>query len=169
MSVPGPGVRGTACGALPVGTREVLSARRVAVAPTRVPWRSARATDRTCPRASRRSGLHLRGPQGAEEGAGDPGAVEQPAHTYGHGFPGHDAGESACERGGCTPVLTSLPPPQLSAVTFHPSCLSLAHPAGVGTVCLLSAPCGLSCSLHPLFSLRKVALLSRSFCIQPHR
>lgn len=113
MSVPGPGVRGTACGALPVGTREVLSAHRVAVAPTRVPWRSARATDGTCPHTSRRSGLHLRGPQGAEEGAGDPGAVEQPAHTYGHGFPGHDAGESACERGGASPHLTS-PTPALS-------------------------------------------------------
>lgn len=34
MSVPGPGVRGTVCGALPVGTRVVLSARRVAIAPT---------------------------------------------------------------------------------------------------------------------------------------
>jgi hypothetical protein len=44
--------------------------------------------------ASPRSGLHLRGSQGAEERAGDPGAVEQPAHTHGHGLLGHGTGES---------------------------------------------------------------------------
>lgn len=67
---------------------------------TAVPWRSAWTTAGTCPRAPCRSGLHLRGPQGAEEGAGDPGAVEQPADAHGHGLPGHDAGESGRERGG---------------------------------------------------------------------
>lgn len=61
----------------------------------------AHTTEGTHPGASARSGLHLRGPQGAEEGPGDPGAVEQPADTHGHGFPGHDAGESPA----------SLPPP----------------------------------------------------------
>lgn len=57
--------------------------------------------------------------------------------------------------GGAPVPTTTSPTPALSTVTFQPTCLSLAHSAG-----LLLAPCGFSFSLYPFSSPRKVALLS---------
>ena len=160
------GVRARACGAGQAGAG--ASERLAGWLPGQCPPGRSPDHRQDLPTGLPRSGLHLRGPQGAEEGAGDAGAVEQPAHAHGHGLSGHDAGESAGEGWGGSAVRSGTSPTPGSHHLPAVAAPSVAHPASSGTCSLPPALFGLCFSFCTLFPLRKVALLSLSLCIQHH-